>query len=371
VVNRNHPATQLKPGWDNVAVTLVDRPSRHVREKPPRRVGRRGLISGALLGTGAVGLGSWLTGREASNGADQPDANPSPDGSASEDPQSTSRFAGDPGIGKLLLGISLAIDQVAAARAQLGGDEITMSRRFYRAHQLELMQAMVRTDATSGIVPFVSLKTPGSWRAAAEGRSDRWLESAISKLGGLTAPAFLSLHHEPEDNHAGGGNTPEAWVEMHRRATVIAQRHPQVTIVPVLMQWTFDPASKRDPQEWLIPEHPVLGVDIYNPWRTDGSRSWVEFDALITQVRSFVPMSTPIIVPEFGSVSDQLDPMRTALWLRAAYESALKNNVAGLAWFDSEYNNKKGDLRLNRDSVLVLRELLARPETVRWNEIQA
>lgn len=359
------------PGWDNEPVTSVDRPSRHVREMPPRRVGRRGLIGGALLGAGAVALGSWLTGREASSGANQPAADPSPDGAPSEDPESDSRFAGDPGIGRLLLGFSLAIDQVATARAQIGGDEITMSRRFYRAHQLDLMQAMVSQDAAAGIVPFVSLKTPGSWLAAAEGRSDGWLESAISKLGGLTAPAFLSLHHEPEDNHAGGGNTPEAWVAMHRRATVIARQHPQVTIVPVLMQWTFDPESKRDPQQWLIPEHPVLGVDIYNPWRTDGSRSWVEFDSLMTQVRSFVPMSTPIIVPEFGSVSDELDPMRTALWLRAAYESALRNNVAGLAWFDSKYNNKKGDLRLNGDSVLVLRELLDRPETVRWNDSQA
>lgn len=348
-------------------MTLVDRPSRHAREMPPRRVGRRELIGGALLGTGAVALGSWLTGREASNGTNQPVAKPAPDGTPSQDPESASRFAGDPGIGKLLLGISLAIDQEAAARAQVGGDAITMARRFYRAHQLELMQRMVRADAAAGIVPFVSLKTPGSWLAAAEGRSDRWLESALSKLGELTSPAFLSLHHEPEDNHAGGGNTPEAWIEMHRRASVIAQQHRQVTIVPVLMQWTFDPASKRDPQEWLIPEHPVLGVDIYNPWRADGSRNWVEFDPLITQVRKFVPMSTPIIVPEFGSVADQLDPKRAALWLRAAYDSALRNNVAGLAWFDSEYNNKKGDLRLTGDSVLVLRELLTRPETVRWN----
>ena len=342
-----------------------------MREMPPRRVGRRGLIGGALLGTGAVGLGSWLTGRDTSDSAEQQVANASPDGKPSKDPASGSRFTGDPGNGKLLMGFSLAIDQQAAARSEIGGDEITMSRRFYRAHQLELMQTMVRADAARGIVPFVSLKTPGSWQAAAEGRSDRWLQSALTILGGLTTPAFLSLHHEPEDNHAGGGNTPQAWIEMHRRASVIAEAYPQVTIVPVLMQWTFDPASKRDPLEWLLPEHPVLGVDIYNPWRADGSRQWVEFDSLITQVRAFVPMSTPIIVPEFGSVSDPLDPLRVTLWLRAAYESALRNNVAGLAWFDSEYNNKKGDLRLNRESSQVMRELLARPETVRWSEIQA
>ncbi len=279
------------------------------------------------------------------------------------------RFPGDPGAGQLYLGISLAIKELAADRADIGGTDITISRRFYRDHQLGLMQEMTRTDAAAGIVPFVSLKTPGSWRQVAEGRADRWLDSVVSKLGGLGAPAFLSLHHEPENDHSGGGNTPESWRDMHLRAAEAAERTETLTVVPTLMQWTFNPDSGRDPNLWLIPELPLLGVDVYNPWSPDrGGASWVEFDALISQVRTIVP-DKPIIVPEMGCAADPRDPERASLWLRAAYDSALRQNVPGLAWFDSEYNNDGGDLHLDEAGVAALTELLARPETVRWTEV--
>lgn len=326
------------------------------------------MLGGALMGAGAVTLGSLLAGCAAARSEDgQSSDGATPSGSGSESPEPTVRFAGDVGAGRMLLGISLAIAEDAADRVDIGGTDITMARRFYRDHQLRLMQHMTRRDADAGIVPFVSLKTPDSWRAVAEGNSDRWLDTVVSKLGGLGVPAFLSLHHEPENDHSGGGNTPEAWVEMHRRAAKAAETTENVTVVPVLMQWTFDPASDRNPQEWLVPDLPVLGVDVYNPWRENGKTAWVEFDALMKQVRSVVP-DQPIIVPEFGSVTDKLDPSRASLWLRAAYESALIHNVAGMAWFDSEYNNKKGDIQLDEAGAAVMKELLARPETVRWND---
>jgi hypothetical protein len=267
----------------------------------------------------------------------------------------------------LLLGVSLAIDQAATDRDDIGGSRITMARRFYRSHQLDLMQRMVGEDAASDIVPFVSLKTPGSWQDVADGREDPWLGKAVKILGGLDSPAYLSLHHEPENDHSGGGNTPDAWQQMHRRASKAAERYHQLSIVPVLMQWTFDPASARDPQQWLMPEFPVLGVDVYNPWRADRASTWVEFGDLVAQVRQVVP-DTPILVPEFGSAVDELDPERASLWLRAAYESALSDNVAGLAWFDSEFNNDRGEIQLDDNGIAVMRELLARPETVRWSD---
>lgn len=326
---------------------------------------RRRLLGGALLGAPLMSLAAGGCAADPVTGTGarpvEPSVPPAPP---------APRFAGDPGPGKLLLGVSLDIAELASDRGDLGRRGITLSRRFYRSHQVDLMSRMVLADASSRVLPFVSFKTPKPWRDVAEGRSDRWLESILASLGGLRCPAMLSLHHEPENDHSWAGNTPESWLAMQRHAIRMAAPFPTVTVVPVLMQWTFDPASGRDPRRWLLPESPVLGVDVYNKFRGDGSGMWVEFDALVRQIRQVVP-DTPLVIPEFGSVVDQRDPTRSPKWLRAAYDSALKNNVAALAWFDSEYNNKIGDIQLGPEGAAAMRELLRRPETVRWDEFQA
>lgn len=314
-------------------------------------------VSATLAGGALAGCST----KEAVVGG-EPSSTPKPTESAAP----ATRFAGDPGPGNILLGISLAIRQAASERTDIGGDDITMSRRFYRAHQLELMQTMAEQDVAAGIAPFVSLKVPGTWRDVANGSEDTWLNTAINKLAKLNAPIFLALNHEPENDHSGNGNNvPEAWQDMHRRAAKVAgRRAPLVTVVPVMMQWTFNPESGRNPTDWVIPDLPVAGVDVYNPWQPAGSRPWVEFDAMITQVRTVIP-DLPILVPEFGCASDPADPARASMWLRAAYESGLRQNVAGMAWFDSDYNNEDGTLKLDESGTAVLSELLRRPETVR------
>ncbi|MGL5825284.1 MAG: hypothetical protein ACRCYU_10780 [Nocardioides sp.] len=335
-----------------------------------RSISRRWLLGGALGAAGGAVLVNKYRHDWAVVDRLSPSSSPGPTGLDSATPSPKRRFPGDPGPSRLLLGVSLAINQPAAARSDIGGSNITVARRFYRSHQLDLMRQMVRGDAAADIVPFVSLKTPESWQDVADGRADGWLAEATEILGSLDVPAYLSLHHEPENDHSGGGNTPAAWQQMHRRAGKAAQPYPRLGVVPVLMQWTFDPASGRNPRQWLMPDLPVLGVDVYNPWRDDRPSNWVEFGDLMTQIRRVVP-DTPIIVPEFGSAADKLDPERASLWLRAAYDSALTHNVAGLVWFDSEYNNDRGDIRLDTNGIAVMRELLSRPETVRWNSQSA
>ena len=95
---------------------------------------------------------------------------------------------------------------------------------------------------------------------------------------------MLALHHEPENDAGPPGMTPAAWLRMQRHAITMASTlAPNVTIVPILMRWTFDPGSGRDPSEWICSEAAIFGVDVYNDWSpTEGH--WTSMPDLMADV---------------------------------------------------------------------------------------
>lgn len=295
-----------------------------------------------------------------------PSSTPSPSSASpttSSPTTSQARFFGDPGPGRLYLGISLGIDQLAASAPELGGTNATLSRRFYRPHQIALMEQMLTQDVAAGIVPFVSFKTEGSWASVAAGEHDAWLDQLIAALDGLGSPAFLALHHEPE-NDVSGDNTASSWVEMQRRLIRRTAGTPHVIAVPTLMSYTFQPHSGRQPHRWLVPEASVIGVDMYNPWREGSAGNWVEFADLYADVANLVG-EQPVIVPEAGTTADPFDPLRAAQWFEGAFDTAVREGIAGLAWFD--YRLLGGQRRqLDRAARTKLRELSRRPEVYRF-----
>ena len=82
----------------------------------------------------------------------------------------------------------------------LGGAKISMSRRFFQADETSQMMTAIASDIDEGIVPFVSIKTPGTWLDVASGQDDGWLASLVEEVGRVEAPVFLAVHHEPEDD---------------------------------------------------------------------------------------------------------------------------------------------------------------------------
>jgi hypothetical protein len=319
-----------------------------------RRVPRSadGLSRRTVLG-GAAAAALALT------GCREPAAAPRPE-------PTKPRFPGDPGPGRLYLGASLAIDEVAVARPDLGGVAMSMVRRFYRPHQIALMVETVRTDVAAGIMPFVSFKVPGTWGDVADGGSDPWLDKLMQALDSLGSPVFVALHHEPENDTRPPDFTRSDWLAMQDRAIARSRGAKQVTVVPVLMSWSFRGQSRRDPHAWVMPDVPLLGVDVYNPWEPGGAEDWLAFVDLIAMIREVVP-DRPLIIPELAASADPFDPNRAALWLRGAVDTALEEDVIGIAWFDAESDAGR-DRRLDEAGRAELRELLLRPEVVRVSE---
>lgn len=325
----------------------------------------RGLLSRRALISGGAVLAAGLAGCTSEPRPGSPSDTPSDAPSAGD---SDPRFVGDPGPGRLYLGTSLSISTPAKARPEVGGDQMGMVRRFYRAHQLDLMEQLVRSDVAAGILPFVSFKPPGRWDAMADGREDRWLADLEERLAGLEAPVLLCVQHEPENDVDDERQTPATFRAMQERLRRRLADAPLVTTVPVLMRWTFDRRSGRDAQEWLVEGTPLQGIDVYNEWEPHGRAPWRSFAELWDPVREEVPAG-PCVIPELGTANDPFDPQRAALWLREAVDVGLDTDVVGMAWFEASGVRHDDTFRLDHEGQTELRRQLERPEVVRVSEV--
>lgn len=259
------------------------------------------------------------------------------------------RFPGDPGDGRLYYGAavmaSLSIDDLEAA---IGGI-LTVRRSYYLADGVSGLIARVREDHDAGRFPLVSTKLPGTWADVAQGKYDSWLGDLLQRLDAERFPVMLSLHHEPEDDIGPDGMSAGSWQDMQRHAIdLAAELTDNTTIVPILMQWTFDPRSGRDPHEWICDEAPLFGLDLYNQWFYGGGIPWVSFEDKLATVRKLVP-DKPIMVGEYGCRSDPDQPGRAAGWMLDAYRVAAQSNVVGLSYYDSNLHSPNGSWVLDQE----------------------
>ena len=313
---------------------------------------RRGLLTMAVSTLA-------LTGLSGCRGKQDP-----VDVATSSAPPTDPRFPGDPGTQRSYLGVSRAISQPANGGRWLGDSQISMSRRFYQADQIGLMLDDITGDHADGVVPFVSVKPAVPWADVASENDDGWLEAVLSSLQVVQAPVFLAIHHEPENDHT-PTNRPEDWVAMQRRALkLIRTKTKLVTVVPVLMSWTFNPASGRNPRDWVIPRCRLLGFDFYNQWVPGLPTPWTEVLEIVARIRAVIGPDVPIIAPEMGCRNDPDDPERASRWMTAAFEDAHWLGIVGLAWFNSEHAEEVG-YRLDAAEKETLARLLQEPAVAR------
>jgi hypothetical protein len=318
----------------------------------------RGLAATALLGVVGCTQGPDPSGTPSQGRRSTWRPTPRPTPSISPG----TRFPGDPGTGRLYWGSSIRFDEpIAQVQAT---PPPTVSRRFYRPGQENALLAMARQDRAAGVLPFVSIKPPASWEAVARGDFDSWLNLLLDGLAQVPGPLMFAVQHEPE-NDVSPGQTAAHWVAMQQRVIRLGrQQAPRVTVVPVLMQYTFAPTSGRDPLQWLVPGADLQGIDVYNPWLpTSSSREWVSFPDLLGAVQSVVT-DVPLVVPEYGCLTDPTDISRTRRWFYDAFDYAVANNVVGLAYFNGSGSDGVS-WRADRTRNAAIATLSRRPQVAR------
>lgn len=257
------------------------------------------------------------------------------------------RFPGDPGAGRLYYGASKPTP-VRSWENQMG-QRLAVHRRYYQSYQLDELVRQGRRDLDRTRLPHQSMKPPGTWGEVAAGAHDGWIRSVADGLGRLQAPVFFTVHHEPEDDAGSSGMQPQDFVRMTTRViSIFGDRAPKVTVFPVLMGWTFDPRSGRNPAEWSVPTARILGVDIYNPWSPTNNLDWVPFRSRLDQVRAYAG-GRPIAIGEYGCRTDASRPGRAADWMRDAFDYARANNVVSMSYFNSYLNSPDGTWELDTE----------------------
>ena len=278
---------------------------------------------------------------------------------------SAARVPGDPGSGRVYYGATVPYYQDLAAWEAWLGRPLASHRSYHDSGEVAKRVPTASHDITNTRLPHPSIKPAGTWAEVARGDQDVWLDDLLRQVGALNVPVFLTIHHEPENDAVGTGMRPRNWVDMQTRAIKkAAVLAPMATITPVLMQWTFDPASGRNPADWQVSTAKVFGFDAYNAWSPTNGKKWTTFASKVDRVKPWTG-GRPLVVGEYGCREDPSDPERAAQWLRDAFAYALANNIVCMSYFNSNQNSPDGSWELDGRRAEVFRDLLANPAVAR------
>lgn len=302
----------------------------------------------------------------------EPTAEPSPEPTSDPTPDAgtAAAFPGAPEAGTVLWGASVTGNTDPAVRhEQPAGVPVGVRRTFFQwRHRTSYMVDTAQHDLSVGRLPWVSIKPP-SWADMAAGQHDAEIDQMLQALDALDGPVWLTVHHEPEGGS--GVNSPDdpagpaGHVAMNRRVRerMTALGVDNIALAPVLMSWTFDPGSGRNPDEWWGPGiYDFFGVDHYRD----------EEATLLTQrwntVRTWAAArDVDVAVGEWGMRgSDAAAGQRVRDWYTAATGSATDGNgarVIALSAFDSSLNSPTGSWELTGDQLDTFHDLMQHPDS--------
>lgn len=286
------------------------------------------------------------------------------------DPEPEHEFPGRPADGSIYWGASVGGNSDPVARHEIpAGHPLTLRRTFYRWDQRTTKMISIANDDTShGRLPWVSVKTP-SWAEMAAGTHDGAIDQMLNALDAVDGPVWLTIHHEPEGG--GGVNGPDdpagpaGHIAMNARVRerMTALGVDNIALAPILMSWTWNTASGRNPQEWWAPGiYDFLGVDHYK----EGTGSPI--DATWNKVRLFAAdKGVELAVGEWGLRGTDA---ATGARMQSFYDHAAGSHqddsgarVVGLAYFDSGLNAPDGSWELAGAQLTTFWALLNDPRT--------
>lgn len=283
-------------------------------------------------------------------------------------------YPAQPEPGRLYWGAAVAGNGDPAERHEKpAGTTMSIRRTFFLWRHIESgwLERVVGEDHAKGRLPWISVKTP-PWAEVAEGRHDAMIDRLLRLLHETGKPVWLTVWHEPENDSgpgARGGNmgTPADHLAMNRRfrQRMAALEVDSVALGPILMAWTWNPRTGRDPAQWWDGEvYDFLGIDIYRD-REDT----VMTDRWFAIRRWAAEREVDIAVGEWGMRGrDRAAGERVRRWYEAAVASDADGRgarVVALCAFDSHLNSPTGSWELRGAQLTVFHELMADQRTAR------
>lgn len=262
---------------------------------------------------------------------------------------------------QLYYGASTPQAELAAFEAELG-TALACYRSFFKHWEVPALVAQARSDIAAGRVPLTSIKPPASWVETA--RDTAWLDSLMEPLSDVGGPVYLIINHEPENDAHRFGTSAEYVALQQAALTRATMAGGMLTVVPILSSWSFDEQANRTPREWNVPEAPIYGLDLYNPWAAHNGNPWVPFADKLA-LAEHEAAGRPVLVGEYGCRTDPTKPGRAARWLTDAFDVALAEGVVAMSYFNSSVGATDGTWELDAETLPVFSDLLRSDEVAR------
>lgn len=193
------------------------------------------------------------------------------------------------------------------------GRQLTLDHEYYR-WDVTLPTAQQTWDKARGTTPLINWKAQRSddsivtWSSIAAGAEDTWIAAQADRLKAFNSNIYLAFHHEPEDEveqQLGWGTAADYVAAFKRVVNVFKIRGAtNVFFVWDIMNWTFNPASGRNPLDYYPGDSFVtaVGADGYNEYPDGGGTAWEDFYTVFHYVNDFaVAHNKYWIAAEFGT----------------------------------------------------------------------
>jgi len=261
-------------------------------------------------------------------------------------------YPGQPEPGTMYWGAAIKSQEPADLEAKYG--DVGMHRLFFQWNQVAYASGLIDKAHARGWVPWISMKTP-KWVEVASGQHDSMVDAWLNMLKAKDQAVWLTPWHEPENDLAQGRSLDHRAMNARFRARMTELNVTNVALAPILMGWTWDPGSGRNPDDWW-PEniYDFMGVD---PYEADMfGPNWQRALEWATD------RNVQLAVGEWGfgfkkAYADQGE--RVHDW----YESGIEHNVAALTVWS--VNNPGLTYELTGEQLTAYLAKLADPRTVR------
>ncbi|MEJ7582631.1 MAG: hypothetical protein WKF43_00830 [Acidimicrobiales bacterium] len=192
-----------------------------------------------------------------------------------------------------------------------------------------LADSQVVDDKAKGRTTVYSVKMP--WAEVAAGERDAAVTQLAQSLKADGRRFFLTFHHEAEED-----GDPAMFRDAFARfgRTVKAVGASNVSVTHILMEWTFNRKSGRNPADWMPPadSFDVLALDVYiDPQKVDRTFAQATAAGMAEAQR----LGKQFAVAEWGVVAKAGDVNARARTVAEGLAHAKANNFAFVCWFHS------------------------------------
>ena len=233
-------------------------------------------------------------------------------------------------------------------------------RRSYASGLVTNFPATVAGIDVGKRVSLFSFKA--NWSEMAAGQHDNDVRNLVNSIpdGHLT---YLCWFHEPENDGAASAFVPA----FRRFATVVKSvGKPQVKVTLVLMTWTWEAASGRNPSDWWPGAEYVdaVGLDGYNSYNGTNKPTWKIVADIFQTPTDWLRAhgAKEIGIAECGCREHVSNTNAKANWLRDGVRWADAQRFSFFCYFDSDVGSNAESgwwLRTSANATQAYRDLAA------------